>query len=61
MTKESRVISFTAEVRANIDRVVSGKNNRLQVEQLMNTIDQLHLEEIKQIHQRRWWERLFNV
>ena len=43
----TRTTRFTADVREHINRVVSGTDNRKQLEQLLNVIDNLHNEDIK--------------
>ena len=44
----TRTTRFTADVREHINRVVSGTDNRKQLEQLLNVIDQLHKEDMKE-------------
>ena len=44
----TRTTRFTADVREHINRVVSGKDNRKQLEHLLNVIDQLHKEDMKE-------------
>ena len=61
----TRTTRFTADVREHINRVVSGKDNRKQLEHLLNVIDNLHNEDMKEAlswkyHIRNLWKSLKN-